>query len=157
MFTTIGSFTRTWERESAQTARVLSRLTDEALSHRGAPDHRTVGEVAWHIVVSPRVIAAKLGLEVAAPDRDTPSPERAAETHSTYVDAATSFVSQVRERWTDSMLGEQVDFYGNVVARGEALATILHHEIHHRGQLTVLMRLAGLQVPGVYGPSKEEG
>ncbi|MCK4657684.1 MAG: hypothetical protein KAT85_11650, partial [candidate division Zixibacteria bacterium] len=28
--------------------------------------------------------------------------------------------------------------------------------IHHRGQMTVLMRQAGLKVPGVYGPSMEE-
>lgn len=29
-------------------------------------------------------------------------------------------------------------------------------ETHHLGQMTVLMRQAGLNVPGVYGPSKEE-
>jgi uncharacterized damage-inducible protein DinB len=32
----------------------------------------------------------------------------------------------------------------------------MSHEIHHRGQMTVLMRQAGLKVPGVYGPSREE-
>lgn len=30
------------------------------------------------------------------------------------------------------------------------------HEIHHRGQLTILMRQAGITVSGLYGPSKEE-
>jgi len=30
------------------------------------------------------------------------------------------------------------------------------HQAHHRGQMTVLMRQAGMKVPGVYGPSKEE-
>jgi uncharacterized damage-inducible protein DinB len=33
---------------------------------------------------------------------------------------------------------------------------VFSHLIHHRGQLTVLMRQAGLKVPGVYGPAREE-
>ena len=34
--------------------------------------------------------------------------------------------------------------------------TLINHQNHHRGQMTVLMRQAGLTVPGVYGPAKEE-
>jgi uncharacterized damage-inducible protein DinB len=33
---------------------------------------------------------------------------------------------------------------------------LITHQIHHRAQMTVLMRLAGLKVPGVCGPAKEE-
>ena len=36
------------------------------------------------------------------------------------------------------------------------LSALIRHEAHHRGQMTVLMRQAGLTVPGVYGPSREE-
>ena len=36
------------------------------------------------------------------------------------------------------------------------LAHLFLHQIHHRGQMTVLMRQAGLEVPGVYGPSRPE-
>ena len=42
------------------------------------------------------------------------------------------------------------------MTRGMAVLVMLHHEIHHRGQMTVLMRQAGLPVPGVYGPAKDE-
>ena len=38
--------------------------------------------------------------------------------------------------------------------RGMTLAIIISHQIHHRAQLTVVMRLNGLKVPGVYGPCK---
>jgi uncharacterized damage-inducible protein DinB len=34
--------------------------------------------------------------------------------------------------------------------------TVAGHQAHHRGQMTVLMRQAGLTVPGVYGPAREE-
>jgi uncharacterized damage-inducible protein DinB len=37
-----------------------------------------------------------------------------------------------------------------------ALQALISHEIHHRGQMTVLMRQAGLKVPGIYGPAREE-
>ncbi len=38
---------------------------------------------------------------------------------------------------------------------GQALGAMISHEIHHRGQITVLMRLAGLTVPNIYGPNYE--
>ena len=41
-------------------------------------------------------------------------------------------------------------------SRGKTLGALVTHQIHHRAQLTVVMRLAGLKVPGVYGPAKEE-
>ncbi|HZG18224.1 MAG TPA: DinB family protein, partial [Candidatus Bathyarchaeia archaeon] len=39
---------------------------------------------------------------------------------------------------------------------GFTLRALLMHEVHHRGQMTVLMRQAGLTIPGIYGPAKEE-
>ena len=46
--------------------------------------------------------------------------------------------------------------YGEKWPRGMSLSALMAHETHHRGQMTVLMRQAGLPVPGVYGPAKEE-
>ena len=46
--------------------------------------------------------------------------------------------------------------YGETWKRGVALEMLIRHEAHHRGQMTVLMRQAGLPVHGVYGPSREE-
>jgi uncharacterized damage-inducible protein DinB len=46
--------------------------------------------------------------------------------------------------------------YGERWTRGFTLFASLLHEVHHRGQMTVLMRQAGLAVPGTAGPSKQE-
>jgi uncharacterized damage-inducible protein DinB len=62
----------------------------------------------------------------------------------------------VRERWTDAMLADELEMYGAKWKRTTVLASLVRHQIHHRGQLTVLMRQAGLAVPGVYGPAREE-
>lgn len=46
--------------------------------------------------------------------------------------------------------------FGQKMSKGEILFFLIQHQIHHRGQMTILMRQAGLTVPGLYGPSKEE-
>ena len=38
----------------------------------------------------------------------------------------------------------------------KVLTFVLNHNVHHRGQLTVYLRLAGASVPALYGPSADE-
>lgn len=40
--------------------------------------------------------------------------------------------------------------------RHEVIRDLVHHMIHHRGQLTVYYRLAGARVPALYGPSADD-
>jgi uncharacterized damage-inducible protein DinB len=83
-------------------------------------------------------------------------PARASEIQSQYVDAAKALSEAVEQQWTDDTLRVTDEVYGARWPRGLTLEVMLRHEIHHRGQLTVLMRQAGLKVPGVYGPALEE-
>jgi len=46
--------------------------------------------------------------------------------------------------------------YRSKWSRGFTLHCLGDHETHHRGQMSILMRQAGLVVPGVMGPAKEE-
>lgn len=78
LFTTVGHFLETWERESAQTRRVLVQLTDESLHCRVAPGYRTAAEIAWHMTTAPREITAKTGLSFEAPTNADAQPETAA-------------------------------------------------------------------------------
>jgi uncharacterized damage-inducible protein DinB len=155
MFTAVEHFLKTWSHESVQTARVMAALTDQSLQQRVAEGHRSLGELAWHVVVSQREIVGKTGLEYDAPSKRDPVPERAAEIHSAYVDAAKALAAAVERQWTDETLRVTDELYGREWPRGLTLAVVLYHEIHHRGQMTVLMRQAGLKVPGVYGPSAD--
>ncbi|RYY37199.1 MAG: damage-inducible protein DinB, partial [Sphingobacteriaceae bacterium] len=34
--------------------------------------------------------------------------------------------------------------------------TTINHMVHHRGQLTVYLRMNGLKVPSIYGPSADD-
>ena len=47
-------------------------------------------------------------------------------------------------------------FTGPMMIRDILWDAIVAHGIHHRGQLTLMCRLAGGQVPGLFGPNREE-
>jgi uncharacterized damage-inducible protein DinB len=49
-----------------------------------------------------------------------------------------------------------VAYFGRTLPVGTVVTSLIRHQIHHRGQMTTLMRMAGVVVPGVYGPSREE-
>ena len=59
------------------------------------------------------------------------------------------------ENWSDADLERDDEMYGEIWKRGHGLQVLVVHQTHHRGQMTVLMRQAGLLVPSFYGPVKE--
>ena len=156
MYHTIGEFVEDWKRESAATKKVMAALTDASLAARVSPEGRTLGCLAWHTVLTLGEMAVKTGVRVQAPPEDAPEPARAADIAAAYGTASRSLGDDLAARWKDAMLQEKFEMYGSTWTRESALASVVRHEIHHRGQMTVLMRQAGLRVPGVYGPAKEE-
>jgi uncharacterized damage-inducible protein DinB len=49
-----------------------------------------------------------------------------------------------------------VEFAGRKFVADEFMLMMLHDQIHHRGQLTVYVRMAGGKVPSIYGPSADD-
>ncbi len=89
-------------------------------------------------------------------DEHTPQPSSAQAIADAYERASQALLEAVLGQWTDASLQEQVNLYGEPWPNGVTLHILVNHEVHHRAQMTVLMRQAGLKVPGVYGPAKEE-
>lgn len=73
-----------------------------------------------------------------------------------YTNASNNLIEALETQWADETLLEQIDFFGMKMTKGSLLLFLNQHQTHHRGQMTILMRQAGLSVPGIYGPSKEE-
>jgi|GEM_PF-61345 len=157
MINTIDEFMEVWKRESDGTRKIMAALTDESLKQPVADDHRTLGRIAWHIIGSIPEMAERTGLKLDCPKESDPVPTTAEEIKKGYDPAATSLAAQVKKNWTDETLQVEDDMYGETWKRGTTLTILSIHEVHHRGQMTVLMRQAGLTVPGVFGLPKRNG
>jgi uncharacterized damage-inducible protein DinB len=62
----------------------------------------------------------------------------------------------IQTQWTDEKLLQSTNMYGEDWMNGLTLHILIQHEIHHRGQMTVLMRQAGLRAPDIYGPTRDQ-
>jgi uncharacterized damage-inducible protein DinB len=157
MYRTIGDFDRDWAREADATLSVLRNLTDASLEQRVSPEGRSAGRLAWHIVQTIPEMMGHAGMKgLDGPGEDEPIPASAAEIVDAYERAAHSVNEAARSQWSDDELPEEIPMYGQMWGKGQTLAALILHQAHHRGQLTVLMRQAGLKVPGCYGPAAEE-
>jgi uncharacterized damage-inducible protein DinB len=156
MIRRIADFLKSWDYESKSTLKMLEALSDASLGRIVADGHRTLGNVAWHIATTLPEMMTQTGLEVAGPPHTAPTPTTASEIAAAYKTASESLAQQIKDKWTDDSLEVEDDLYGEKWPRGATLSMLIAHEIHHRGQLSVLMRQAGLKVPGIYGPAKEE-
>jgi uncharacterized damage-inducible protein DinB len=156
MFRTISDFLTAWKGERDSTVKVFRELTDPSLERRVTPKGRSLGFIAWHLTTSLAEVMNQAGLEIAGPMEKDPMPTRATVLTALYENAADAMAEAVRTHWTDEQLPEEISVFGEKMLRGAFLMSIIAHQTHHRGQMTVLMRQSGLRVPGVYGPSLEE-
>jgi uncharacterized damage-inducible protein DinB len=150
-------------REAETTRRVLERVPDEKLSWRPHEKSKSLGELAWHVATIPRRIASMARGEQADVTKFPAAPMPA--TSAGIVEAFAKNVAEAREllsKLDDESLSKKF-----VMRRGEIkmfsrpklefLRTVmLNHSYHHRGQLSVYLRLVGVPVPPIYGPTADE-
>ncbi len=157
MYTSIKEFEQDFAQESGNTQKLLNALTDASLTQAVAKDHRTIGRMAWHIVTTYPEMMGATGLKINSVKHDAPVPKTAAEIQKAYASVVKDLNDQISANWNDATLEVVDNMYGAFQwKRALTLQILIRHEIHHRAQMIVLMRQAGLKVPGVYGPALEE-
>jgi uncharacterized damage-inducible protein DinB len=156
MFRKIDDFIAGWAYETEATLKVLNALTDASLDQKVTGAGRSLGFLAWHIVLTLGEMPEKVGLDIDCPPYETEMPSSAAAISGAFETAAKSVSAEVAKNWTDETLPQEDEMYGDKWKRGQTLFALVLHQAHHRGQMTVLMRQAGVPVPGIYGPSREE-
>jgi uncharacterized damage-inducible protein DinB len=154
MYTTIQEFVQEWDQEMGSTQKVMDALTDQSLGQAVSSDDRTLGRIAWHLVTSTPGMLKEFGVHTEEISGGVPS--SAKEIADRFRRVTSSSADAVEKQWTDASLSEMVNVFGMSMPKAATLALLIKHIIHHRGQMTVLMRQAGLKVPGVYGPAREE-
>ena len=151
--------------ELATTRRVLERVPDEHWDWKPHPKSMALGQLTAH--VANLLLWAQHTL--SAPEVDFASPPPAPPRHANVAatlaayDASVAEVGGLLANASDAALGETY-----TVRRGAQVMMamprtamlrgfILSHIIHHRGQLSVYLRLLDVPVPSIYGPSADEG
>lgn len=156
MYTSVTEFIEEWNQEASSTQKILDTLTDSSLQQAVSPDDRSLGRIAWHIVTSTPEMLNEYGITIETVKNSASIPSSAKEIAETFRKVSADAIDAVKQQWTDESLKEMKNVFGMNMPKAITLALLIKHIIHHRGQMTVLMRQAGLQVPGVYGPAREE-
>ena len=155
MFNKISDFISEFDSETSATSKIFNNLTDKSLGQKVTENGRSLGKLAWHITGTFGEMGSAAGLQVQSIDEKS-IPSSAKVIVDEYSKSASSFKEAVIKSWPDDSLQEEINMYGQTWTKSQTLTSMIVHQIHHRAQMTVLMRQAGLKVPGVYGPAKEE-
>ncbi len=150
------------EIEGASTLRVLERVPMDQAGWRPHEKSMTLGQLAWHIALIPSRIVELVDrgsfiLENArpAPDVREGSPSEA---FGAKLEEIVTFLRQTPDEWAQEpftfLRGEEVV---RSIPRIAAIRSIMmNHSYHHRGQLTVYLRMLDVPLPAVYGTSADE-
>jgi uncharacterized damage-inducible protein DinB len=154
------------DHEAATTRRMLERVPMDKLTWKPHDKSMSMGQLAVHVAQLPGFAPFTMTtpeFDLGAPGRDNKQPEF--KTNKELLDFFDGNVGQMREALnaaTDEALrepwtlrkGEQVIF--TLPRAGVMRSMIMSHLIHHRGQLSVYLRLNNVPVPSIYGPSADE-
>lgn len=152
-----------YDQEVRNTRRILECIPEEKLGWKPHEKSMTLGHLAGHVAELPSFLStivetddlelATSGLKPFVPasrgELIAQFDKNAAQTRKVLLGASDEHLSK---KWTLTYHGKEV--FGG--PRKELLPTTLGHLIHHRGQLTVYLRLNNVVFPGVYGPSADE-
>lgn len=160
----VDAFLQELEQEAATTRRVLERVPNDKLEWRPHPKSMSLGQLATHIAKTPGQIAT-----LAAGDSwDLPAGGDGPGTSASTAEILAAFEADIALAKTT--LGQWDDATAtttwSIRKDGKTLLTMprigvirmiaLNHWYHHRGQLSVYLRLLDVPVPSIYGPSADE-
>lgn len=157
----IEMFLQAWERDSDGTLKLLKALPPGQYDFRPDAGGRSLGELAWHLAEGDAYMT--WGIENGKFDMNGPKPP-SIERPRTVEGLVSGFerihqeaLARVRKLKPED-LDRQIPFFGGqlLTVRDILWGMIINHGTHHRGQLSLMCRLAGGCAPGLYGPNREE-
>ena len=150
--------------EAATTKRVLDRVPEQKLAWKPHAKSMSLGQLAWHVAVIPGNISRILqqdSLDVSQANFVPPQPKDLAEILNAYEQS-----TRDAEQNLKSITDQQATADWRLMRKDQVLSTMprvgflrsvmLNHWYHHRGQLSVYLRLLDVPLPVIYGPSADE-
>jgi len=154
-----------FDREIGVTRRVLARVPDDRLAWGPHPRSMTLGRLATHIASLPGWLPRILN-EGTFDLAMLPATSVVDETSAAILSRFEAGVAEARHALRESTDARLADTW-TLCKEGEVIITLprivalrtegLYHLTHHRGQLTVYLRLLDIPIPPIYGPTADEG
>ena len=150
------------KQEAQSSRRAIERIPEAKLMWKPHPKSMTIGQLGLHLAVLPMAISELVSeLKRELPTVPRPQPASVAEILGT-LEKSVSAGAQNLAKWDDKAMMEtwtmQKD--GKTLMQMPRIAVIrsimFNHVYHHRGQLTVYLRLLDVPVPAIYGDSADE-
>jgi uncharacterized damage-inducible protein DinB len=151
-----------FDNEAGTTRKVLERVPADKLAWKPHPKSMSLGVLALHVAASPGVICGWAAEdETNFKGEPVPEPKSTAEILAAH-DAGVKTVKDkltaigdagMQKMWTAKAGGNTLM---SMPKAALVRAIVMNHWIHHRGQLSVYLRLLDVPVPSIYGPSADE-
>jgi uncharacterized damage-inducible protein DinB len=152
------------QEEAAATKRILERVPADKLSWKPHRKSMSLGQLAFHVAKIPGNLARLVQLEefdASQANFEPPDPKNIEEIHAALdqsMRAAEDYLKSASEKaalgsWRLTVNGKQIFSKPRVAV---IRSVMLNHWYHHRGQLSVYLRLLEVPVPAIYGRSADE-
>jgi uncharacterized damage-inducible protein DinB len=149
---TYGFLLETYETEILKIVGLWSAFPDTAMDYRPSPKSRSVIEQMEHQVQSEgRWMKTMLDIDTGDPNPAERSKRGFIEKYRSDATRRLEIMKTKPVEWWQ----EKTDFFDVVRSRAWILTRRINHSTHHRGQLVVYLRVLGLTVPSVYGPTAD--
>jgi uncharacterized damage-inducible protein DinB len=153
-----------YDHEIATTKKLLDRVPGDKLAWRPHPKSMTLGGLAQHLANIPNwgaSICNETVFDLASAPIHLDEPRSHAAIMALFDDstgrarkALDKSDGELAAMWTLKRNGQEMF----TMPRTSVFRTfVLSHLIHHRGQLSVYLRLNDVPLPSIYGPSADEG
>jgi len=152
-------FLRAWDREAENTVKLLRALPAGQYDFRPDAGGRSLGELAWHLAEGDAYMSygiEKGGFDMGMKPPNIERPRTVEALAPGYEGIHREAVARIRKLKPEDLDRTIAFFTGPMTIRDILWGATVSHNIHHRGQLSLMCRLAGGQCPGLYGPNREE-
>jgi uncharacterized damage-inducible protein DinB len=155
---------REFQEECAATKRILERVPADKLTWKPHPKSMSLGQLGMHIALIPNRISGLVKadhFDVSQANFNPPQPANLEEVYAAFAESVRvgeSYLAgltedNASENWRLMMKEKEVSSKPRIdVIR----ALMLNHWYHHRGQLSVYLRLLDVPLPVVYGRTADE-
>ena len=159
------SLIQEFDREAATTRRVLERVPQDRLAWKPHPKSMSLGTLALHVAVSPGFIAewaVQDKVEMTGETDASPEPTTTSEVLAAHDEgvkktkAALTLIGDAGMMKDWKMTTKDGTTIMGMPKIALVRSIVLNHTYHHRGQLSVYLRLLDVPVPSIYGPSADE-